>query len=155
MRSEQFVYTSLLAVVLAAALGACSHHETALERQGKDLFGGAVALKARMAGHDSNLPPSVVRCQNCHHVLEPRPVPSAAGPSTGPADKVGPVLNRQSLTEFRQRRGGPFSNYDENRFCRALRDGIDPAYVMLPSIMPRYAVTNQECQALWAYLVRP
>ena len=155
MAAEQFVRATLLAALLpTAALGACSHRETALERQGKDLFAGAVPLKARMVGHDFVLPPSVVRCQNCHRVSE-QPAPVATGPSPGLADKLGPVLSRQSLTEFRQRRGGPFSNYDTKRFCRALRDGIDPAYVMLPSTMPRYAVTKQECQALWAYLVQP
>ena len=152
----KFVCAALLAAVLpVATLGGCSRRETALEHQGKDLFGGAVPLKARLAGHDSTLPASVVRCQNCHRVSDAPPAASAAGPSTGPADKLGPVLNRRNLTEFRQRRGGPFSNYDTERFCRVLRDGIDPAYVMLPSTMPRYTLTKQECQALWAYLVQP
>jgi hypothetical protein len=152
VRSARFSLVVLCASLLMA-LGqeACSRRQSALTRLGKDLFTGGVALKARMVGHDSDLPPSVVRCKNCHLVSNPPPVASAGG-SAGLTEKLGPVLRSETLTRLRARRGGPPSKYDEERFCRVLRKGIDPAYVMLPSSMPRYTVNQQECQALWAYL---
>jgi hypothetical protein len=33
-----------------------------------------------------------------------------------------------------------------------MREGIDPAWVVIPQTMPRYAFTDQECGALWAFL---
>ena len=55
----------------------------------------------------------------------------------------------------RSRRGGPPSAYDAASLCELLREGIDPAWVMVRQEMPRYAATDAQCIALWAFLVSP
>ena len=148
------VSAGLLMTWLGAS--ACSRPESPLVRRGKEAFTGAVPLKAHMVGHDTALPPSVVRCQNCHSRQAQSPVASAV-PSAGasPADSFGPPLDRASLTQPRKRRGGPASSYDSTSFCSLLRDGIDPAHVMIPTTMPRYVVSQEECAALREYLTQP
>jgi hypothetical protein len=109
---------------------------------GQQLFGGDVALKGQMTGDDTSLPPEAVRCANCHGERE----------NSGPSERLGPALEASSLLRPLPRRGGPASSYDLATFCRLLREGIDPAQVVIPKAMPRYAVTEQQCQALWAYV---
>ena len=52
------------------------------------------------------------------------------------------------------RRNGPPSRFDEASFCRLLRTGVDPADIVVPRAMPRYAIDDTDCRALWAYLSR-
>jgi hypothetical protein len=115
--------------------------------RGRNLFEGAVALRGTIAGHASELPPPGARCINCH----------AAGlePAAQPAASFGPALTRRQLTQALPRRGGPPSRYDEATFCRLLRTGIDPAYVLITRSMPRYELPDEDCRALWAYLAGP
>jgi hypothetical protein len=129
--------------------------------EGKDLFTAAVRLEARMSGHETQLPVDAARCRNCHGLATPAGAPGSAiaasrppglGTVRGPRETFGPVLSRQTLEEPLPRRGGPPSRYDRQRFCRVLREGIDPAHVMLPQTMPRYTLTEQECTALWTYV---
>jgi hypothetical protein len=143
-------------VTLAAPMG-CRRAESPLFKQGKDAFTGAVPLRAHMVGHSTELPPAVVRCQNCHQTQNPTPpgAPSArvAPSAERPSDSFGPTLNRGTLTTARRRRGGPPSTYDAAAFCRVLKEGVDPAHVIIPMTMPRYLMTQGECDALWEYLV--
>ena len=123
---------------------------------GKALFDGSVPLKARMVGHETDLPPSAVRCANCHTRQGPPPAAAsarglAALPGASPRDIYAAALSRAALLQDRPRRGGPPSCYDQAAFCRVLRDGIDPASVIVTQTMPRYSVSEQECHDLWTF----
>jgi hypothetical protein len=106
--------------------------------EGAELYDGRRALVARLRGHDEALPPAAARCINCHE-----------GPQA-----IGPALDGQLLLQKQARRGGPPSRYDELSLCRLLREGTDPAHVMLPRAMPRYEIGDADCAALWSHLVR-
>jgi hypothetical protein len=136
------------AVVLAGGHG--SSGEVAL---GRALFFGARPLAAHVAGQDWQLPQEAVACANCHQ----RRLSSGAGAAfaAGGPLSFGPPLTRATLTRALGRRGGPPSAYDSAKLCRAVRDGVDPALVIIPQTMPRYAVTDEECGALWAFLLTP
>lgn len=113
---------------------------------GADLFGGAAPLRGTIDGHSNPLPPHAARCINCHAV-------GSAGPSgSASASSFGPLLSPQRLTGLIARRGGPPSRYDGSSFCRLLRQGVDPAWVMVPRSMPRYELTDADCRALWLHL---
>jgi hypothetical protein len=139
---------------LAVVSVGCERAENPRVQQGKASFRGDVPLEAHMAGHTTLLPTSVVRCKNCHQTTAP--APSSFAQATGgerPGQSFGPILNRATLTEARRRRGGPPSKYDASTFCRLLNEGVDPAHVIIPMTMPRYRASQDECDALWEYLV--
>jgi hypothetical protein len=133
-------------VVLTGGQGASG--EVAL---GRALFYGGRPLVAHIAGQAWELPPSAVACSNCHQPA-PSPGPGADLPGGGPLS-FGPPLTRAALTEAHGRRGGPPSAYDRNKLCRAMREGIDPALVIIPQTMPRYLLTEEQCGAIWAFLL--
>jgi len=108
---------------------------------GQRWFEGAMPLKARMVGHGQDLPAAAAACINCHGVTSQR-------------ERFAVALDRTWLTQPQPRRGGPASRYDAQRFCRLLRDGIDPAWVVVNQTMPRYELTDLQCQALWLHLTR-
>lgn len=110
---------------------------------GRQIFIGEAPITARLAGHGDALPTFATRCVNCHHAAEP----GASSKQT-----FGPVLNANTLANHIPRRGGPPSKYDPMSLCKLLRDGIDPAWVMVPTAMPRYEITDAQCAALWAYM---
>jgi hypothetical protein len=128
---------------------------TSTRERGSQLFHGEVPLTGRLTGHNEPLPPDSAQCQNCHS-LESDPAaaaPKQAGAAADlPVDKVGPKLGHGSLTRAAKRRGGPASVYTVDAFCRLLRDGVDPAQIVIPQLMPRYTVSDAECNALWSYL---
>lgn len=111
-------------------------------RWGRELFEGPFDLRGRIRTHPTDLPPEVVRCGNCHAV--------AIGPEV--PRSLAPRLTHDLLIKRRSRRGGPASNYDRNSFCALLRDGFDPAHVLISVEMPRYTLADAECAALWRYL---
>jgi hypothetical protein len=113
-----------------------------LVAQGKALFDGGAALRGRIRSHPEVLPPAVIRCTNCHARAMDPAIPGS----------LAPRLTHDSLLVPRLRRGGPATAYDRERFCSALRNGIDPAHVVLSVEMPLYEVTDDECAALWGYL---
>jgi hypothetical protein len=142
----------LPALLLAAmALGPAVAAPAEALARGRELFAGTAALRGTITGHASALPPAGARCVNCH----------ASGPATTSASAAsaaasyGPPLTRQRLTEPLPRRGGPPSRYDQATFCRLLRTGIDPAYVLITRSMPRYELPDADCQALWLHLTEP
>jgi hypothetical protein len=106
---------------------------------GEALYKGTDPLKGRIRGHEDLLPPSAVACVNCH----------SAQSSSRLAAKPAPQLNRAWLTEMRQRRGGPPSTYNQASFCKVLRTGIDPVYVLVDREMPVYDLDDNQCAGLW------
>jgi hypothetical protein len=103
---------------------------------GRELFNGTRPLAAHLDGHGESLPPMAARCANCHEG----------------AQVIGGAVDKATLTRAVPRRGGPPSRYDEAAFCKLLRTGIDPAWVLLPRAMPRYRVGDSDCASLWAYV---
>lgn len=119
--------------------------------QGRQMFVGERAIAARMVGHQLRLPTEAARCVNCHVHRDARAFLPPGDAGLG----FGPELDAALLTTLRARRGGPASRYDRAAFCRALSEGVDPAYVMLQQAMPRYALGAGECEALWTFLTTP
>jgi hypothetical protein len=64
-----------------------------------------------------------------------------------------PALTAADLSTPRTRRGGPPSVFDASRLCALLRTGQDPAHVIISTTMPRYQISDEQCQALWSYLL--
>jgi hypothetical protein len=110
---------------------------------GKALFDGEIELRGRIGTHLVDLPPTVVRCANCHAVSDGPEVPRS----------LAPRLTHDLLLRPRPRRGGPTSVYDRDEFCTLLRRGIDPAMVVISVEMPRYAIDDVNCRALWRYVI--
>ena len=128
-------------------------HRTSTRDRGAQLFDGRTPLTGRLVGHDDPLPSEAVQCKNCHALeSEPPPKPPKAGGALALTETLGPTLGPSSLTQPAQRRGGPVSEYTSDAFCRLLRDGVDPAEIMIPQLMPRYTLTDAECDSLWSYL---
>ncbi|CAB3808879.1 hypothetical protein LMG28614_06901 [Paraburkholderia ultramafica] len=112
------------------------------EDLGCSIFSGQHAIPAQLREDDLPLPGSTTRCVNCHT-------------RTDSADTFAPPLTPGNLFAAKSRRGGPASSYDQAAFCKALRDGIDPADVMLRKTMPHYQINDVECAALWHFVTRP
>ncbi len=108
-------------------------------RLGQDLFTGRIELHGRIRTHIVDLPPEVVRCANCHAVGKGPDVPRS----------LAPRLSHELLLVPRTRRGGPPTFYDRGRFCTLLREGLDPARVLISVEMPRYSLSDEQCRALW------
>jgi len=130
----------LLAACTSGAVGGGA------ERGGR-LFRGDEMLHASIRGHGTELPVDAVRCVNCH---QPRSAPGEQG--LGKA--LGPDVFGLQLTKAQPRRGGPPSRYRVEDLCRALRNGVDPAQVTLARSMPIYTLSDEDCQALWAFLTQ-
>lgn len=110
---------------------------------GYALYHGYLTLPARIAGQDFDLPGRASQCVNCH---------DAERVARDPTLRLVP-LNRDALSEPGARRGGPQSVYTEASFCSLMRDGIDPASVLINRTMPQFTLTDQNCNALWTYLM--
>jgi cytochrome c553 len=110
---------------------------------GRAAFTGQRPLEAMMPGHREALPPTAARCSNCH---------AAPGLPTVGNGSFGPGLSAATLMQALPRRGGPPSRYDAEALCRALREGVDPAGVMLGAAMPRYRIDDLGCRQLWTLL---
>jgi hypothetical protein len=124
------------------AMTALARAETACEPAdlGCALFNGQHPLAAHLRDDDRPLPAWTTRCINCHA-------------ATAKAAAFAPPLTHDTLLGATRRRGGPISHYDATAFCRAVRDGIDPAGVLLRKSMPRYRIADAECAALWRFVV--
>lgn len=129
----------------APGRGASDRSAERLRGRGEAIFAGRRPVLGRIRGHDSDLPPEVVACRQCHP-------PSRSSGDGGTA--AAPFLDRQLLLRPIQRRGGPPSVYDLQSFCKLLRTGIDPAYVLIDRIMPTYAMSDTDCAALWQVVTR-
>lgn len=110
--------------------------------RGKQIFQGKETVNGRIDGHSRNLPPQVAKCINCHAPAKGQKID----------DQYAPLLNDRWLLQPRVRRGGPAFAYDQASFCKTIRTGTDPEYVILNRTMPRFDLSNEQCQALWAFL---
>lgn len=128
------------AIVLTGAARADAGREEFL--RGEALFSGKMDLRGRIYTHVADMPPAVVRCANCHALADGPSVPRS----------LAPRLTQDLLLQPRPRRGGPASVYDLGKFCVLLRQGIDPAFVLISVEMPRYTIDDGECRALWRFL---
>ncbi len=111
-----------------------------LASAGGRMFLGEASLKGTVAGHGEPLPARLASCANCH----------LGGPGSGKS--FAPALDRTTMTEPMGRRGGPPSAFSLVSFCRLLRTGVDPAYVLVTRQMPRYSLSDEQCLGLWRYL---
>jgi len=123
-----------------ATAGTAAAHEEYL--RGQALFSGTMDLHGRIYTHVADMPPTVVRCANCHAVGE--------GPDV--KRSLAPRLTYSLLILPRTRRGGPPSHYSRDGFCTLLRKGIAPAFVMISVEMPRYSIDDVDCGAIWRYV---
>jgi hypothetical protein len=141
------IWPGLAAVALAAVFcsgTAAARPPITAAARGRALFTGQEPLAGRVRDHRSDLPPAVVVCRGCHggRVVVP---PGAPSPPAPPID-------RALLLEARSRRGGPPSAYDSAAFCKLLRTGVDPAYVLVAREMPVFDVDDAQCESLWRFL---
>jgi len=127
---------SLLALALLPSLAAVSI------KRGEALYQGKELLRGQIRGHDDVLPAEAVRCANCHS-------PQTESRLSG---KPLPPIDAALLLEPRQRRGGPPSSYNESSFCKLLRTGTDPAYILIAREMPIYTLDDAQCASLWSFL---
>ncbi len=116
--------------------------------RGAALFYGQGALEGRLAGHARALPVVASRCANCHDGATDVASPGRDG------FRINARLDALSLLTSRSRRGGPPSSFDAASLCQVLRSGVDPASVMVDPIMPRFTISDADCQDLWAFLTR-
>ena len=140
---RQAVHAAHAAIGLALALALHAGHAAepcSSADIGRAIFTGECALPAHLRDDKRGLPPATTRCVNCH-----------AGTDRGAP--FAPRLTRGYLLDPVHRRGGPPSAYDEQNFCRVLRDGVDPASVIVAKAMPRYEISDSECASMWRYLV--
>lgn len=133
-----FVAAALAMVVAGTAVAA------GVRERGEAIFVGHEPIQGTIRGHRSSLPPDTVKCVNCHKAKDPQSPPSPA-----------PVLTRSLLFDKIPRRGGPPSSYDAASFCKMLRSGIDPAYILISRVMPVYDVDDAQCASLWGFLTGP
>ncbi|CAB3716621.1 hypothetical protein LMG24238_04567 [Paraburkholderia sediminicola] len=103
------------------------------------IFNGQHAIPAHLRDDDRALPDWTTRCINCHTGKQP-------------VESFAPLLTPSYLLDAISRRGGPPSRYNPDTFCRVLKDGVDPASVMLRKSMPNYQISDTECAALWRYI---
>lgn len=134
-----------VAVCLLSVVPLASGHgrDSSARKQGESLFTGRRPLLGKIRGHQTRLPPHVVVCAHCHV----QNVPDAGA-------AAAPLIDRALLLEQRERRGGPPSAYDLSSFCKLLRTGVDPAYVLVNRVMPVYEVGDAACASLWEYLAK-
>lgn len=110
---------------------------------GRGMFFGNGALRGTILGHTEALSPRLASCANCHL--------DEAG--LGSSTSFAPTLNRQGMTQLHGRRGGPPSQFSPTSFCRMLRTGVDPTYILITRQMPRYTLSDDQCLGLWRYLM--
>lgn len=110
--------------------------------RGYALYHGRIEMKGRIAGQSFDLPPHALRCAGCHDE-GPRQLSRNSELS----------LDLRRLNEPRTRRGGPASAYTAGSFCEVLRTGVDASSVLLARVMPRFSARDEDCRALWVYLV--
>jgi hypothetical protein len=126
-----------------APAGACANFGDDADAAGCRMFFGETPLQGAIVEHGRPLPPEVVVCANCH-LEDTRSISGGSG---------APFLSRSMLTEPLRRRGGPPSQFSAASFCRLLRTGVDPVYIVISRKMPRYVLDDEQCLDLWQYLL--
>jgi len=140
MRKWMLLASSL--ILAAAAATSTAAHPTSAVR-GEALYRGKTPLRGKIRGHDDPLPAEAIVCANCHSAKANNRLPGTQAPD----------LDAALLLQARQRRGGPPSTYNQASFCRLLRTGADPGYILIAREMPIYEITDEQCASLWTYLL--
>jgi cytochrome c553 len=130
-------------LILAAASTTSIAAHPASAAHGAALYRGKAPLQGKIRGHDDQLPPEAIVCANCHNAKADTRLPGTPAPD----------LTRALLLEARPRRGGPPSSYNQASFCRLLRTGADPGYILIAREMPAYDLTDEQCASLWTFLL--
>jgi hypothetical protein len=130
-----------LSLILSAAAATAAHPNFAA--RGEALYRGKAPLHGKIRGHDDPLPAEAIVCANCHSAKLDTRLPGTPAPT----------LDAALLLDARQRRGGPPSTYNQASFCRLLRTGADPGYILIAREMPIYELTDEQCASLWTYLI--
>jgi hypothetical protein len=133
---------ALAIVCCLCAIGSVAKSQLSERDRGKQIYLGEETVIGKIDGHISSLPPSLGKCVTCH---------TFARQSTLEAESA-PLLHRSALLDPHSRRGGPGFSYDKTSFCKTVRTGIDPQYVVLSRAMPRFEISEAQCSALWTYL---
>ena len=128
--------------VCCLCIGSAAKSELSELDRGKQIYLGGETVIGKIDGHISSLPPSLVKCVSCHTFARQSKLEVESAPP----------LNRSSLLDPHARRGGPGFSYDKTNFCKTVRTGIDPQYVVLSRTMPRFEISEAQCSALWTYL---
>ena len=152
---KAFIAIAQLAQIILFSVGmqnAIAEENTSPEQRGAAIFYGKVDLSGRLTGHDDNLPNSAIRCTNCHEELSTTPSTIQTPNTTPKATTFAQPLTSQHLKTPQTRRGGPPSIFNAERLCTLLRTGIDPANIIISTTMPRYDLTDAECEDLWIFL---
>ncbi|MFS8977564.1 hypothetical protein PO002_24140 [Cupriavidus necator] len=131
---------AVIGLVLAATSATAAADTGPVAELGRAIFQGKFEVAAHLRGDARPLPAIATRCASCHT------------PSSG-ATAFAPQLTAGYLLEAIPRRGGPPTRYDRDAFCRVLATNIDPATVMLEKSMPQYVLSDDECTALWTFLL--
>jgi len=132
----------MLGCLVQADAASASATADSTAAMGREMFFGEASLQGTITGHAEALPPRLVACANCH----------LGDADAASATSFAPTLDRLRMVELRGRRGGPPSVFSPTSFCRLLRTGVDPAYVLITRQMPRYTLNNDQCLELWRYL---
>jgi hypothetical protein len=143
------------ALLAGAAWMAWQAHQRGIQvERGRALFHGEVAVPGTLEGHDTALPVLATRCANCHEASNAAPLGAEVAAVTGGAGAgtFATPLDRAHLSARKPRRGGPPSAYQPAQFCVLLRTGVDPAQIIVRTIMPRYDISDAQCADLWAYV---
>ena len=133
----------VIGCLLQTASAGTSANPDSSASTGRRMFLGESSLQGAIAGHAKPLPPQMVPCANCHL--------GKAG--LGSETSFAPTLDRSRMTEPMARRGGPLTVFSLASFCRALRTGVDPAYILITRRMPRYTLSDDQCLGLWRHLL--
>lgn len=143
----------ILAVSILLSLSsrnATADENTPPQQRGAAIFYGEIDVSGRLAGHDLILPTLATRCANCHE--EPNPTPPTTSSTIPSTTSFAQPLTSQHLQTPQVRRGGPPSIFNAQRLCELLRTGIDPTHIIISTTMPRYNLTNAQCEDIWAFL---
>jgi len=144
LRNSWSRWPSFFLVVLTTSVAFSGSSTKEVSALGRRLFSGEEELSGRIYTHTVDMPTAVIRCSNCH----------AAGNGPAVARSSAPRLTRDLLLQVRARRGGPPTSYGRDSFCRVLRKGVDPAYILIDVTMPRYRFSDDQCTALWTFLTQ-
>lgn len=144
LRNSRSRWLSFFLTVLTGSVAFSGSSTREVSALGRRLFSGEEELSGRMYTHTVAMPTAVIRCSNCH----------AAGNGPAVARSSAPRLTRDLLLQVRARRGGPPTSYGRDSFCRILRKGVDPAYILIDVAMPRYTFSDDQCMALWTFLTQ-
>jgi len=133
-----------LCFILTMQAAATCFADTTLKK-GEDLFYGREELKGTLYLHNRSLNTPFVRCMNCHRLQDQQ--------KTSNKSDFGPELGARFLQTENSLRGGPARAYDADSFCHMLRTGMDPSQIMIRTDMPRYTLNDDDCHALWRFLL--